>query len=160
MRFIWTAAIFTIAFCPTAWAQSSGIIERVKITDGELSCKQIYDEIGQMDKVMGVAQGTRDASSTASTAADVAQAALPAAAQIAAQAGNYGGALGLAQALPFASLFGGVARGVAQQQQSSAQENLTNAKARKEHLTTLFLGKGCKLAEVTAPAATPPAPQP
>lgn len=46
MRFIGTAAICAMAFCQTAWAQSSGIIERVKITDGELSCKQIYDEIG------------------------------------------------------------------------------------------------------------------
>jgi hypothetical protein len=152
---VWQGLVVGILGSSLALAQSSGVIEKIKITDGDLTCKQIYAEIGEMDKLMGVNKQTRDNASTANTAADVAQTALPAAAQAAAYAGNYAGAVGLAQALPFASIFGSVAKGVAKQQESSAAETLGNAKGRKEHLTGLFLQKGCKLSDVAPPAPAP-----
>jgi len=139
------AVAAAIAFSPAVLAQA---IERVKLTDNELSCGDIHSEIGEMNKLMGVARESRDGSSTAATAADVAQASTGLAVQAAVSSGSYGAALGLAQAAPFIGLFGNVAKGVAEAKQKESAERLGDAKARKEHLTGLFISKGCKVADL------------
>ena len=40
-----------------------------------------------------------------------------------------------------------------------SRERLGDAKARKEHLTGLFVGKGCKVSEMKSVAAPVPPPQ-
>lgn len=78
--------------CPAAWAQA---IEKMKLTDGELTCVQLYAETQQMDSVIAL-----NANSTASSAAPAgaAPAAAPAPADPVAQgfASALAGAMGAA----------------------------------------------------------------
>ena len=151
-------------------------IERVKMTDGDLSCQQIYLETVDMDGVIaknkpattaapaatGVNAGQVAGIATqAEGAANIAQGA----ATISAYSGGFGGfgaAIGLSS---LGSLLGGaakVAQGSAAQQAASdsvAQQKavaeqqamaqiVSQAQARKDHVTSLFLSKGCKMSEI------------
>lgn len=148
-----TIAAFTLA----ASAMQANAIDRIKITDSELSCIQLYTEIGEMDTLLGTAKDSRDASSSAATTADIASKSTGVAVHAAASAGSYGAAMGLAQAAPFIGLFGNVAKGVAAEKEKAASEEVADAKARKEHLTGLFISKSCKASEFqtkSKPAST------
>lgn len=152
--------------CCVAQAQT---IERVRMTDNDLTCQQIYTETVQMDAIVAraaqpvaptaVADPNANVNATAQVAGAVAQAAVI---NSAARSGFGGfGSIG------GGSFLGGLLGGVAQQaatsnaqqqvanQQLAAQQAQQNAllsqqaQGRKEHLTTLFLGKGCKLADVS-----------
>jgi len=146
-------------------------IERVRMTDNDLSCQQIYGEISQMDKVITMASQQTAAAAPAAPQADagtnvggqvagaVAQQALAsAAAQNPGMFGGFGGGLG--------SMFGGIAQqlaqgaanqqtannAAAQQQTAAVQQSIAmqaqQAQGRKEHLTSLFLSKGCKMSDI------------
>lgn len=128
-------------------------IERVKLTDSELTCPQIYGEIDEMNKIMGVAKGERDASATTASTAGLTQQATGVAVQAAAMSGSLGAAVGLAQAAPLLGLFGSATKSVADAKEKDAAERLGEAKARKEHLTGLFVGKNCKLSDIKQEAA-------
>lgn len=130
-------------------------IERVKLSDTELSCQQIYGEIGEMDAIMGTARDSRDASTTTATTAGLTQQATGVAAQAAAMSGSYGAAIGLAQAAPLLGLFGSATKAVAENKQKESAERLSEAKARKERLTELFVSKPCKLSEVQSASTVP-----
>jgi len=130
-------------------------IERVKLTDAELTCSQIYAEIDEMNKIMGIAKSDRDASATTATTAGLTQQATGVAVQAAAMSGSLGAAVGLAQAAPLLGLFGSATKGVADAKEKEAAERLGEAKARKEHLTGLFVSKNCKLSDVKQEAALP-----
>jgi hypothetical protein len=141
-------------------------IDRVRMTDNDLSCQQIYTETVQMDGV--VARASQPAQPVAvvdpnnNAATQVAGAVAQVAVVQSAARGGFGGFGNIGGA----SLFGGLLGGVAQQaannnaqqqmanQQVAAQQTQQNAllgqqaQGRKEHLTTLFLSKGCKLADV------------
>ena len=144
-------------------------IERVKMTDNDLSCQQIYGEIGQMDKVVAMA-AQQSAAATPAVAQDpaanvggqvagaVAQTALAGAVAqnpgLLGNLGGFGGGLG--------SMFGGIAQqfaaqqaanaGAAQQQAATTQQSIAlqaqQAQGRKEHLTGMFLSKGCKMSDI------------
>ena len=168
------AALLTLF---AAGVQAQGI-ERVKMTDNDLSCKQIYGEIGQMDGVMAraaqpvavatqapAAGGDQGAAIGAQVAGGVAQAAV---ANAAARSGGFGGFGGFGGGI--GGMFGGLAQQAmasqaqqqAQQQQAAAQAAAQQAQmqaaqqtamaqqaqGRKEHLTGLFLSKGCKMSDV------------
>ena len=132
-------------------------IERVRMTDNDLNCQQIYNETVQMDAIM--ARASQPAMPVAAQVAGaVAQAAVvnSAARSGFGGFGNFGGG----------SLLGGLLGGVAQQaatnnaqqqmanQQVAAQQAQQNgllaqqAQGRKEHLTGMFLSKGCKMADI------------
>jgi len=142
-------------------ATSAQTIERIKITDNDLTCRQIHDELGGMDKVLAEAKKAQSEGETTSTAAQVGGAA----AEVASRTGLFGQIGGL-----FGHVAGTVAAqtaaNVAQQSgKSSAQQAVEREKqalARKEHLTALFLGKGCKASDLDAaptnPGAVVPAP--
>jgi predicted alpha-1,6-mannanase (GH76 family) len=139
-------------------------IERVKMTDNDLSCQQIFTEIGQMDAA--IANANQPAAPTAGNVA--AAVGTEVAGQVAQQAlartgfgGLFGGGGGGGGG--FGGLFGGMAQqaaaNVAQnqaQQQAAAQQaaaaqsaqTVQQATGRKEHLTGLFLGKGCKMSDM------------
>jgi hypothetical protein len=160
------AALLTLA-AVGAHAQN---IERVKMTDNDLSCKQIFLEIGQMDGVIArasqpVAVATAPAGATPDNSAAVGAGVAGAVAQTAmARSGGFGGFGGLGGGL--GGMFGGIAQQAmnsqAQQQQAAAQAAAQQAQmqaqqqglmgqqaqARKEHLTGLFLSKGCKMSDV------------
>ncbi|MDK9703800.1 MAG: hypothetical protein OEL20_11740 [Sulfuritalea sp.] len=128
-------------------------IDRVKLTDSELTCPQIYGEIDEMNKVMGLAKGDRDASATTAAGAGLTQQATGVAVQAAALSGSVGAAVGLAQAAPLLGLFGSATKSVADAKEKEAAERLGEAKARKEHLTGLFVSRNCKLSDVKQEAA-------
>lgn len=155
----------------TACAQN---IERVKMTDNDLSCQQIYAEIGQMDGL--IARANQPVAMPAAAAADpnagqggaVAGQVVGAVAQTAVARsggfGGFGGFGGLGGAL--GGMIGNIASQAGQQQaqQAAAQQQAAQqqaaaqqqqnalvgqqAQGRKDHLTGLFLSKGCKMSDV------------
>lgn len=156
-------ALVTLAAAPALSAQEAtlpeGPIERVKLSDPEMSCPQIYGEVNQMDRIIAKETGDRDTGAAVAANAGLTQQAVGTAAHAAAMSGSVGSAVGLAQIAPLAGLFGNVAAANAQNEAAKSQERAQQARARKEHLTSLFIGKGCKLSEMQAGApATSPAP--
>lgn len=158
MRF---AAFALIALLPSA--ANAQNIERIRITDGELTCRQIHDELGTMDKAIAEAkqaQASGDNTAIAGQAGGVA-------AEVASRTGLFGQVGGL-----FGHIAGTVAAKTAadvttQSGKQGVQQGIEREKqalARKEHLTTVFVGKGCKASDPDAPAANPnaalPLPQP
>lgn len=162
----WPAICALFAVTLGSMAVQAQTIERVRLSDNDLSCKQIYTETLQMDAVVAraaqpvqpVAAVDPNANATAQVAGAVAQAAVV----NSAARGGFGGFGNIGGG----SLLGGFLGGVAQQaannnaqqqlanQQAMAQQSQQNAllgqqaQGRKEHLTGLFLAKGCKLADV------------
>ncbi|MES2414485.1 MAG: hypothetical protein V4614_11830 [Pseudomonadota bacterium] len=168
-HFVFTTAVLA-ALLSSAHAQT---IERVKMTDNDLSCQQIYGEIGQMDSMIakaslpapGVQVASADAGSNVGSqiGGAVAQTAMAAAVAqnpsgFGSMFGGLGGGLGsmfggLAQmAAQTASAQQAAAAGAAQQQAAQAQQNqglvAQQAQGRKEHLTGMFLSKGCKMSDL------------
>ncbi|MBC7608206.1 MAG: hypothetical protein H7228_01310 [Polaromonas sp.] len=158
-----SVALFTLL---TTGVQAQNI-ERIKMTDNDLNCQQIYGEIGQMDGVIALASQPVPAplaqpDATAGVAGAVAQTAIAGAMARSAGSfggfGNFGGGLG--------NMFGGIAQqmvqgataqqaassGAAQQQATAGQQNQAlqsqQAQGRKEHLTGMFLSKGCKMSDI------------
>lgn len=131
-------------------------IDKIKLTDSELTCAQIYSEIDEMNIIVGVARESRDSSATAATTAGMTQQATGVAVHAAAMSGSLGAAVGLAQAAPLLGLFGSATKSVAETKEKESSERLGEAKARKEHLTGLFVGKGCKVSEMKSAAASVP----
>jgi hypothetical protein len=159
--------VFTLS-CLASVAQAQTTIDRVKMTDNDLSCQQAYNEIGQMDAVMarsrqpvaGV-QGDPNAANNAVAGAVAGAVAQTAIANAAARGGfgfgGFGGGGGSVGGL-FGSL---VQQATAQGAQQAAAEQAAaaataqqnaglalQAQGRKDHLTSLFLGKGCKMSEI------------
>ena len=156
--------LFAVAL--TSMAVQAQTIERVRLSDNDLSCKQIYTETLQMDAVVAraaqpvqpVAAVDPNANATAQVAGAVAQAAVV---NSAARSG-FGGFGNIGGGARLGGLLGGVAQQAANNnaqqqvanQQAMAQQAQQNAllgqqaQGRKEHLTGLFLSKGCKLADV------------
>ena len=151
-------------------AQAQTTIDRVRMTDNDLSCQQAYNEIGQMDGVLARsrqpvaavgAQVDPNAAQNAAVAGAVAQAAIAnAAARGGFGFGSFGGGFGGGGSV--GGLFGSLVQQAAAQgaQQAATdqaaaaattQQNAMlaqQAQGRKEHLTSLFLGKGCKMSEI------------
>ena len=145
-------AMFSVSL---SWAQQSPI-ERIRITDNELSCAQLHAETLEMDKIAAearAAEGQGNTTALAGTAGNVA-------AEVAGRTGLFGQLGGLTGAL-FGQVAAKTAAGAAQQSgQSTAQQAAERAKqagARKEHVSALFLNKGCKASDLSY---NPPAPAP
>jgi|GEM_PF-773615 len=131
----------------------TGPIDRVKITDNELSCAQIHGEIGDMEKVVAQSKAAEDKERTSATAAGAAGTA----AEVAGRTGLFGAFGGVAGAL-FGQVATQTAAGAVQQTSAQsaqqAAERSKQAQARKEHLTGLFLAKDCKASDLNAPGKT------
>lgn len=161
-----------LALACLAGSATAQTIERVKMTDNDLSCQQIFNEITQMDALIARASQpvaaapaapAQDAGASGAGSAVVGAVAQQAIGQAAAR-GGFGG---------FGGGFGGMLGGVlgaaqnsaAQQQQqaaaqqaaaqqAAAQQQQQNAlvgqqaQGRKEHLTGVFLAKGCKMSDI------------
>lgn len=133
------------AFALTALSlcASAQNIERVKITDNELSCRQIHDELGVMDQAIADAKQSQSSSENTTTAGQVGGVA----AEVASRTGLFGQVGGL-----WGHIAGTVASKTAanvteQTGKQGAQQSADREKqalARKEHLTSTFLARGCK----------------
>ena len=125
-----------------AHAQAPAPIERIKITDNDLTCRQILDEHAGMDKVIADAKAAQSSGQTTATAGQAAGVA----AEVASRTGLFGALGGLTGHL-VGSVASKTAANVAeqsgQQDAASAAERQKQALARKEHLTQLFLAKNC-----------------
>ena len=156
---------FTALAAMSAQAQN---IERMKMTDGDLTCQQMFDEIKMMDMVAAQASAQPQQAAApadngvgSQVAGAVAQQAV---AQVAARSGfgglfgggSTGGMLGGNSGGGLGGLFGGLAQQAVQQAAAPAPAPAPTgnpmlaqqAAGRKEHLTGLFLGKGCKMSDV------------
>lgn len=154
---------------PGAMTQAQ-TIERMRMTDNDLTCQQIYNESVQMDAVITRASQPVAAAAPVAPAADPnanvgAQIAGAVAQQAIAQGavrGGFGGFGGFGGGSLLGGLLGGAAQQAATanaQQQAVAQQQTAlqaqqgavlaqQAQGRKEHLTTMFLSKGCKLGDM------------
>lgn len=158
------AAATLVLLGTTVHAQT---IERVRMTDNDLSCQQIYNETVQMDAIVArasqpAAPVAAVADSTANAGAQVAGAVAQVAIVNSAARSGFGGFGGFGGGSLLGGLLGGAAQQVATanaQQQAGAQQQVAlqaqqgavlaqQAQGRKEHLTTLFLAKGCKLSDI------------
>lgn len=135
-------------------ADAQETIERIKNSDTDLSCQQIADEQNMLDKTVAE---TNAAKSTGQTTA-VAGQATGVAAEVAQRAGVFGAIGGLAGQLFGAAATKATANVAVQSGQKDVAEATQREKqalARKEHLTQLFLAKGCSASHpAAAPAAT------
>ena len=68
MRYVHTLVLPAL-FMATAHAQTPGPIERIRITDNDLNCQQIFDERAGMDKVITDAKQAQSSSQTTATSA-------------------------------------------------------------------------------------------
>lgn len=139
-------AVGTVVMAHNASAQQAPI-ERVKLTDNEMNCAQMHAETVAMDKAIAEAKAAESQGNTTSTVG----AAGNVAAEVAGRTGLFGSLGGLTGAL-FGQVAAQTAAGVAQQTgQMTAQqaaERTRQASARKEHVSTLFLNRGCKASDL------------
>lgn len=146
-----------LATWPVLAADTLAPIDRVKITDNDMTCPQIAEEHSSMDKVVAEAQASQSSGQTKATAG----AAAGVAADVASRTGIFGAIGGLG-----GHLFGSVASKAAAQtveQQGGmdavqAAERQKQALARKDHLAQLFLNKRCATGDAGTAAASTPAP--
>lgn len=154
-------------------AQQLPPIERIKVTDNEMNCAQMHAETVAMDKAIADAKAVADSGSRTAVAGQAGNVA----AEVAGRTGLFGSLGGVAGALfgqAAAQTAAGVAAQSGQQTAQQAAERSRQALARKEHVTALFLGRGCKASDLSydppagavpaaapapagAPAGTPPA---
>ena len=165
-----TKLLGALAMAAVSLAQAQSI-ERVKLTDNDLSCQQIYTEIGTMDTFisLGGSQPAPAAVAQPAPAPDNNAAGLQVASamlgQVAARGGVGGGfgnflGGGGSPAAGLGGLFGSLAGAAQQAQQAPAAAPAPAAQAsqvavlaqqaqgRKEHLTSLFLSRPCKVSDV------------
>ena len=147
------AAIGIVLVSTSAMAQQPASIDRIRMTDNELSCTQIHGEIGQMDKLVADAKAVEGKERTSATAAGAAGTA----AEIAGRTGLFGAFGGITGALFGQEATQTAAGAVQQTSNQSAQqaaERARQAQARKEYLASLFLAKECKTSDLDAPGKT------
>lgn len=147
MKNIGLVSLLSFVLSPIAFA-AEDYIPRAKLTDGELTCKQIYTEVGEMEKILNASSDSGKTSEQVSKGAELVHGTAGHAAHAAAVTGNAGAALGIAQAAPFLGMFGSAAKVVADSKTGDAKSRVEQAKARHEHLTGLFGTKGCKASEM------------
>lgn len=141
------AASLLLAACTKPQGPVS-TIDRVKPGDNMLSCEQIKDDIGKMDKVLANAVGAQRQSEADQTALGTAT-----------SAGGIAGAYaGVGNVTGMLGLFGADTMNQQSNQQGQAAQDAEDAKARRENLTALGNAKNCFAAPAsvtTTPAATP-----
>lgn len=154
MRHAVLAPLVLVHLLALPLAAAAQPIERVKITDADMNCQQMFDELGAMDKVIAE---TRTAQAEGQTTATAGQAA-GVAAEVASRTGLFGSLGGLGGHI-FGTVASKTAANVAEQsgQQSAAQamERQKQAGARKEHVTAMFVARGCSASDPSAPPRNP-----
>lgn len=156
---LWLATTATPAFAQTpaaTQAKPDAPIERVKLTDGELSCRQMHTEMGDMDKAVADARKAQESASTTKTAGQVGGVA----AEVANRTGLFGqigGLFGQIAGSVAAKGAAGVAEQSGQQAAQRAAEREKQALARKEHLASIFVTRGCRASDPDAAPANPTA---
>lgn len=154
MRTVRLAPSLCLLFSATVLAQAPAPIERVKLTDNDLSCQAAFNELQGLDKIVAEAKAAQSSGQNTATAGQAAGVA----AEVASRTGLFGSIGGLTGHL-FGSVASKAAANVAEQQgqMSAAQgaEREKQALVRKEHLTQIFLAKGCSASDPSAPGKTP-----
>jgi hypothetical protein len=155
-RFINAALLAALSggMCAVVQAQPVGNIDRVKLTDGEASCLQLHTEIGDMDKIAAAAKAEQEKSSTTATAAGAANVAAEVVGRTGGFFGAFGSVVGGIVGQTATQAAAGAAKQSAEQSAQQSGERIRQAQARKEHLTTLFLAKACKVSDLSAQGKT------
>lgn len=142
-------SLVVISCAGQSLAQQTTAIERIKLSDGELSCQQMADEVKAMDQEIILAKEAQSSGQTTQTTGQAAGVA----AEVASRTGLFGALGGLGGHL-FGSVASKTAAGMAEQKggQSAAQatERERQAMGRKEHISGIFVAKGCSASNLTA----------
>ncbi|MBL8477874.1 MAG: hypothetical protein JNK59_01090 [Sterolibacteriaceae bacterium] len=153
-----SASVLTL-FSAIVFAQAPAPIERVKITDNDLTCLSAHNELQGMDKIVAEARAAQASGQDTATAGQAAGVA----AEVASRTGLFGSIGGLTGHL-LGTVATKTAANVAEQQgqmnAAQAAEREKQALARKEHLTQIFLAKGCSASDPSAPGKAPNAAAP
>lgn len=134
-----TGLIAALSLCMLGLAASplaAQTIERMKLSDGDLTCAQIHGETQDMERAAAAARQAQQSSQTTATGAGIASQVAPLANALGGFMGGLGGLFGQAAGTATSQ----VASNNAQQHAQRAMQ----AEARKEHLTQMFLAKGCR----------------
>ena len=93
LRNLWpaTLALSSLLGLPASAQQAPTPIERIKLTDGGLTCQQMLDEAGEMDKVVAETQALQASGQNKATAGQAAGVA----AEVASRSGFFGAIGGL-----------------------------------------------------------------
>lgn len=133
-------ALCALVLSASAHAQTS--IERVKMSDNELSCQQLFDESKALDKTIADAKAAQSPTSNSAMAGQ--------AAGVASDVAQRNGIFGSLGSLGGQLLNSVTTRATASVRQETGPQNAAQAsklekqaEARKDHLSQLFLGKGC-----------------
>jgi hypothetical protein len=143
-----------LAILQAAHAQTPAPIERIKITDNDLTCQQIFEERNSMDLAVVEAKNAQASGETTAVAGQ--------AAEVAAEVANRTGMFGSLGSVA-GQLLGNVASKSAasattqmgQQDAAQAAARERQALARKDQLTQLFLAKGCSASDPSAAPKNP-----
>lgn len=139
-------AAFALTALLSLHANAQGI-ERIKITDNDLNCRQIHEELGAMDKAIAEAKQAQASSETTTTAGQVGGVA----AEVASRTGVFGqvgGLFGHIAGTVAAKSAANVTEQTGKQGIQQSVEREKQALARKEHLTSIFLSRGCKTSDL------------
>jgi hypothetical protein len=148
------APLATLLAALAATAVQAQVIERVKMTDGEMSCRQMHTELGTMDQAIAEAKKEQESGATTTTVGQVGGVA----AEVANRTGLFGqigGLFGHIAGSVAAKAGAGAAEQSGRQSTARAAEREKQALARKEHVTALFLARGCNASNPDAPPANP-----
>jgi hypothetical protein len=112
-------------FSLNAFAQAPAPIERVKITDNDLTCKAAYDELQGLDKTIAETKAAQSSGQTTATAGQAAGVA----AEVASRTGLFGSLGGLTGHI-FGTVASKTAANVAEQQGQMRRRRPSSAKSR------------------------------
>ena len=163
MRFL--ISCFLLITASPAFAQDE--ISPTKLTDNELTCRQIVDEVRQMEQIIATAKGEQEKARQAQEDAAKAQQEAMQSSMNRAAVLSFVPFLGfLGAGASIAASVGTTAVGAAElaggpgavgpavetaKKAANATTRMAQGSARKSYLTQLFISKGCKLSEDVPP---------
>ncbi len=133
-----SALMSLFLFVEVVAAQNNGFVDRVQMGDNDLDCRQIADQVNELEAILAPLKGD--------------QGAVRGATETATRSRTGEVVAGVAKALPFGSIFGDIAKDVLGRRAKEADARVGSVRARKEYLVDMFLKRKCRVADLENPA--------
>ncbi|MGK2943055.1 MAG: hypothetical protein ACSLFJ_15505 [Immundisolibacter sp.] len=127
-------SLFLFLFVEVVAAQNNGFVDRVQMGDNDLDCRQIADQVSELEAILAPLKGD--------------QGAVRGATETATRSRTGEVVAGVAKALPFGSIFGDIAKDVLGRRAKEADARVGSVRARKEYLVDMFLKRKCRVADL------------
>ncbi len=129
-----SALLSLFLFVEVVAAQNTGVVDRVQMGDNDLDCRQIADQVSELEAILAPLKGD--------------QGAVRGATETATRSRTGEVVAGVAKALPFGSIFGDIAKDVLGRRAKEADARVGSVRARKEYLVDMFLKRKCRVADL------------